>query len=391
MGHVWFTLDDQFRRQQIIEGFQSFIWTERFNTAGDFQIVAKSTHANRQLYADQTWIGKQGSTYIMKIDTIQDAIDENTNAQNLTITGKSLEFLLDDRVAMPGLDDLATTPNWVITGTPGAIARELFSRVCFETALDVHDNIPNYQPGTLLTEGNLGEPTDTITLTASPDTLYSTLTQLCAAYSLGFRFVRNGDAGEVYFEIYVGNDLTSNQGVLPAVIFDQNMDNLIGQNVLNSSSILKTVAYVYATNGMQIVYAPTADPAAEGAGRRVMLVNSSNDADAGPDLDAALRAEGLIALAAQRQVYAFDGKIPPGVSYVYGQDYALGDLVEERNSDGFGGLMLVTEHISSSDTTGDTEYPTLSVSQVITPGSWLNFEGDNVWADIPDTVHWADL
>lgn len=391
MGHVWFTLDDQFRRQQIIEGFQSFIWTERFNTAGDFQIVTKSTHENRQLYADQTWIGKQGSTYIMKIDTIQDAIDENTGAQNLTITGKSLEFLLDDRVAMPGLDDLATTPNWVITGTPGAIARELFSRICFETALDVHDNIPNYQSGTLLTEGNLGEPTDTITLTASPDTLYSTLTQLCAAYSLGFRFVRNGDVGEVYFEIYVGNDLTSNQGILPAVIFDQNMDNLVGQNVLNSSSILKTVAYVYATNGMQIVYAPTADPAAEGAGRRVLLVNSSNDADAGPDLDAALRAEGLIALAAQRQVYAFDGKIPPGVSYVYGQDYALGDLVEERNSDGFGGLMLVTEHISSSDDTGDTEYPTLSVSQVITPGSWLNFEGDNVWADIPDTVHWADL
>lgn len=387
LPHQWFTLDEKFRRVAVIEEFQSFIWTERYNTAGEFQIVTKSTYENRQLLLDKTWIGKAGSTYVMRIDTVTDQYDDS-GARNITATGKSLENIFNDRVAMPGLDDLTTTPNWVITGTPGAVARELFNRVCVETALDVHDNIPNYAFGTLLPAGNLGEPTETITLTAAPDTLYSTLTQLCNAYSLGFRLVRNGDAGEIYFEVYVGNDLTASQSVLPAVIFDEHLDNLADMSQLTSSAALKNVAYVYATNGMQIVASPIADPNASGADRRVLLVNSNNSADAGADLNAALQAEGLIALAAQRQVYAFDGKVPPSIPYVYGRDYSLGDLVEERNSDGFGGLMLVTEHISSSDSTGDSEYPTLVVSQVITPNSWLNFEGDNTWSEIPDGVTW---
>jgi hypothetical protein len=221
--------------------------------------------------------------------------------------------------------------------------------------------------------------------------VYSTLTQLCNTYSLGFRLVRNGDQGEIYFEVYVGNDRTSSQSLLSPVVFDQSLNNLVDVNQLTSSAALKTVAYVYAANGYEIVYAPTADHAASGADRRVMLIQSSNDLPAGTDLTAALQQEGQIALAAQREIYAFDGKIPTHIPYVYGRDYGLGDLVEERNSDGFGGLMLVTEHISSSDDTGDTEYPTLTVSTVITPNSWLNFAGDEDWADIPTTVHWADL
>lgn len=402
--HEWYTLDSELKRDQVIKGFQSFIWTERYNTAGDFQIVTKSTYSNRQLLVDGTFITKKGSTYVGKIDTVTDAVDDN-GTRNLTATGSFLEALLDDRIAAvvtttSTTDDTVTPPvtttittltDWLATGSPGAVARDLFNRVCVEGVLDVHDTIPFYTFGTLLPAGNLAEPSDIISLDAAPASVYSTLTQLCNTYSLGFRLVRNGDKGEIYFEIYVGNDRTSSQSILPPVIFDQTLNNLVDVNQLTSSAALKTVAYVYATNGYEIAYAPTADHSASGENRRVMLVQSSNDLPAGADLTTALQQEGQIALAGQREVYAFDGKVPVQVPYVYGRDYGLGDLVEERNSDGFGGLMLVTEHISSSDDTGDTEYPTLTVSQVITPGSWLNFEGDNVWSDIPATVHWADL
>jgi hypothetical protein len=399
LPHQWYTLDDKFRRDQVIEGFQSFIWTERYNTAGEFQVVTKSTYENRQLLVDKTWIGKAGSKYVMRADTVTDGYADD-GSRNLTVIGKSLENMLTDRIAAvvttttdPGPPPVTTTTltDWIATGSPGAIARDLFSRICFEGVLDVHDSIPNYHSGTLLSAGNLSEPTDIITMDAAPDNLYNTLTQLCNTYSLGFRLVRNGDAGEVYFEVYVGNDRTSSQSVLPAVIFDENLDNLVDQSQLTSSAALKTVAYVYAQNGYQIVYAPTADPASSGADRRVMIVNSSNTLPAGSALTTALIQEGLIALAGQREVYAFDGKIAASNPYVYGRDYGLGDLVEERNSDGFGGLMLVTEHISSSDPSGDTEYPTLAVSQIITPNSWLNFAGDEDWADISPTIHWADL
>lgn len=397
--HEWFTLDSQLKRDQVIQGFQSFIWTERYNTAGEFQIVTKSTFSNRKLLADGTWIGKKGSTYVMRIDTVTDQVDDS-GTRNLTVSGKSLEILLDDRIAAvvttttdPGPPIVTTTTltDWLATGSPGAIARDLFNRICVVGVLDVHDSIPFYTFGTLLPPGNLTEPTDIISLDAAPATVYSTLTQLCNTYSLGFRFVRNGDMGQIYFEVYVGNDRTASQSTLSPVIFDENLNNLVDVSQLTSSAVFKTVAYVYASNGYEIVYAPTADHSASGDARRVLLVNSSNSLPAGTDLTAALQQEGQIALAAQREIYAFDGKIPAHIPYVYGRDYGLGDLVEERNADGFGGLMLVTEHISSSDATGDTEYPTLVVSTVITPNSWLNFEGDNVWNDIPATVHWADL
>lgn len=398
--HEWYTLTNGFVRDQVITGFISFIWTERYNTAGEFQIVIKSTYPNRQLLADGTYIGKKGSTYVMKIDTITDAVDENTGEQNLTVTGKSLEILLDDRIAavvttttttdVPPVTTTTLT-DWLATGTAGAVARDIFNRICVEGVLDTNDSIPGYTFGTLLPAGNLGEPTDIISLDAAPASVYSTLTQLCNTYSLGFRFAKDGDTGHIYFEVYVGNDRTSTQTILEPVIFDQNLNNLTGVNKLTSSAVLKTVAYVYATNGYEIVYSPTADPSASGDQRRVLLISSSNSLPAGTDLTAALQQEGQIALAAQREIYAFDGQIPVQIPYMYGRDYGLGDLVEERSSDGFGGLMLVTEHISSSDDTGDTEYPTLTVSQVITPGSWLNFENGIHWSEVPPTVHWGDL
>ena len=397
--HQWYTLDSQLKRDQVITGFISFIWTERYNTAGEFQIVTRSTYPNRKLFADATWIGKKGSTYVMKIDTIVDAVADD-GSRNLTITGKSLEILLDDRLAavvttttttdVPPVTTTTLT-DWISVGTPGAIVRDLFNRICVEGVLDSHDTIPFYTFGTLLPAGNLAEPSDTISLDAAPASVYSTITQLCNTYSLGFRFVKNGDLGQIYFEVYVGNDRTSNQTTLAPVIFDQNLNNLVDVNQLTSSAVFKTVAYVYATNGYEIVYAPTADPSASGENRRVLLISSSNSLPAGSDLTAALQQEGQIALAAQREIYAFDGKLPTETPYIYGQDYGLGDLVEERNSDGFGGLMLVTEHISSSDATGDSEYPTLTVSQVITPGSWLNYGNGEDWADVPTTVHWGDI
>lgn len=198
------------------------------------------------------------------------------------------------------------------------------------------------------------------------------------------------DSGQIFFEVYVGDDLTTNQTVRAAVVFDESLSSLDKMAVLTSTAIVKTVAYVYAQNGMQIVFSPTADQAASGGQRRILLVNSNNTDPAGASLDAALQQEGLIALAAQREVYSFDGELPPGVPYVYGQDYNLGDLIEQRNSDGFGGLLLVTEQIFSSDSTGDKTYPTLSVAQIVTPGSWIAWTDGTYWADVPATDTWAN-
>ena len=386
----WYTLDSSLRRDTVIEGFESFIWTERWQDAGDFQIVTKSTYQNRSLLQPETFISRRGSTYVGKIDTVSDVTAQD-GTRNLTITGSFLESLLKDRVAMPAIADTTSTPNWVIADTPGNVIRTMFTQVCVDCVLSGNDTIPFYHPGTLLPAGAISEDSDIITVTAAPNTLFNTIQQIAKTYFLGFRLVKNGDAGEIYFEVYTGSDRTSDQTILPPVIFDPNMDNLEDASLLTSTAAVKTVAYVYAQNGSAVVYAPTADPDATGTNRRVLLVNSSNSGTAGTDLDAALQQEGLLALTPQRTVYNFDGALPQKTPYVYGTDYFLGDLVEERNSDGYGNQMYVTEQIFSSDNTGEKQYPTLTVAQVITPGSWLAFDPSVDWSDEDDSVTWDSI
>jgi hypothetical protein len=396
MSYEWYTLDDSLRRDTVIEDFESFIWTERYSAAGEFQIITKSTFQSRRLLSVGTRIVRKVTysnepQYVMTIETVSDEIDES-GVHNLTVTGTSLEALLDDRVAMPSLTDTTTQPNWVITGTPGDIVREMFTTVCVTGALSANDTIPFYHSGTLLPAGGIPEDSSTITVTAEPDTLYNTIKKICDTYFLGFRLVRNGEHGQIYFEVFTGSDRTSAQTTLNPVIFDPNMDNLEKTSLLQSSALKKTVAYVFAQNGTATVTALWGDTAATGSDRRVLLVNSNNSDPAGPDLDAALALEGFLALTGKNDVYAFDGELPQENRYIYGRDYKLGDLVEERNSDGgFGNQMIVTEQIFSSDKDGDRAYPTLVIKQVITPGTWFTYDPDQYWSEVPSTEVWDDV
>lgn len=384
----YFTMDENLRRNEMIEGFKSFIWTERYNTAGDFQIVTASTLAAKALFSTGTYLGMNMSKYIMVVDTVEDKEDD-TGVRLLTVTGKSLENLFSDRVAMGVISDTTTNPNWVITGAPDQVMMYAFQQICVETILDVHDTIPFYHMGALLPPGNLPLPADSITVTTAPTDLYTYLTQIASTYGLGFRLIRDGDTSSVYFEVYVGNDLTSDQTVLDPVIFDPNLDNLQGIDYLTSTAAVKTVAYVYATNGSAVVYNVNADPNAYGDGRRVLLVNSTNDSTAGDDLQTALEQEGLIALSQYNQVYSFDGELPATLPYTYGTDYNLGDMIEERDESGNANQMIVTEQIFSSDNTGDRAYPTLTLLETITPGTWGSWDANQAWSDVDSSQVWA--
>src|ERR1700749_556394 len=126
----YYILDSELRRDSLIEGFNSLIWTERMQTPGDFQIVTKTTPAAKALYIKDTLLGRKDSQYVMKIDTVQTAVDDDGN-NLLTVKGSSFEKLLGDRVAMPALTDLTTTPKWVIgPDTPANIMRTIFNTIC---------------------------------------------------------------------------------------------------------------------------------------------------------------------------------------------------------------------------------------------------------------------
>jgi len=381
-----YILNSLYQRIEIIESHQSWIWTERFSAFGDFQIITASTLENRNKFPVGTLLGKSDSSRVMVVETYEDTEDSDGNTQ-LKLSGRSLEKILDDRLAASGTAGDA----WAITGLPAVIARKIYHDICVTGTFNIHDVIPGVTEGTFYPEDTLDEPTDTITYSIDLMSVYQALKNLCDPYGMGFRLVRNGDTSQLYFDVFMGSDRTTQQTIYPAVVFSEQLDTMQSPNELTSIAAYKNVAYVFSAAGMQTVYPLDVDPTISGMERRAMFIKMTDIEATDPDAVTKMIQKGKEELYKYRQYSAFDGEINQYSLYKYETDYYLGDLVEMQNRDGVRNQMQVTEHISVSDEQGERSYPTLSLRTFVTPGSWLARPHDQHWADVPSTEHWADL
>lgn len=385
-----YILDSLYRRSDVIDRYESLIWTERVSSAGDFELKLNSTLENRNLFREGVKLAILPSYRVMIVETVEDSIDDD-GRQILTVKGLSLESVLDQRLARSAMTDTTVNPSWTLTGTPKDIATQMFHDICVTGVLDLGDKIPFINEGSLFPADTISPPPDSITYVVDPDTLYNAEKTLCDQYLMGFRLVRNADTSQLWFDIYMGSDRTSHQSTLPAVIFSSGLDNLHNTSELRSVALYKNTAYVITPVGTRIVYPDDVDPTTSGFDRRVLIVKADDITDTDPMVAQALMLKrGIDELAKNRKVQAFDGEISQSNQYVYGVDYNLGDLVETRNVDGVSNSMQVTEHIFVADSSGIRSYPTLALTQFVTPGSWIALPADKVWNDFT-TEHWADL
>lgn len=385
-----YILDGLLRRNRVFDKFESLIWTERWHEIGDFELDLKSTLENRSQFLVGTKLAINNSHRVMTVETVEDNTDED-GKEMLTVKGRSLEAMLEDRVVKETMSDLATEPHWELTGRPHEIVDEMFDHICRPPpALDPNDVIPFLTAGSIFNPGNIPPVDTTIRWEQKPDTLFNAIHKICDLYDLGFRIVRNYDTSELYFDVYFGNDRTTRQTELNPVIFGTGMDNI--QNTTEYSSVEKSknVAYVFSDNGYAVVYGDKVDPDVEGFDRRVMVVTATVEAD-DPNPNATLEQAGHEALLNNRSQALFDGEVDQRTSYKYGVDYDLGDLVEMRNKDGIITYKRVTEQIFISDNTGERSYPTLALDLFAGENTWLSWANKNtVWEDFADE-EWADM
>lgn len=385
-----YILDSLLRRVELIDKFESFIWTERYAEIGDFELRLMSNLSTRGLFTTGTRIATNNSYRVMTIETVEDSVDSDGKIV-LDVKGRSLETLLEDRVAKDTMANTVTDPKWIIEGTPGDVARTMFDHICRDGALDLADVIPFLQPGTIFPDDTLNEPGTPIIWEQSPDTLFNAIRAVVDPYDLGFRLVRNFDTSQLYFDVYAGNDRTTRQTLTPPVIFGVHMDNLQNTKEFNSIQNSKNVAYVFSDFGVEVVYGEGVDPDVEGFERRVLLVSASNVTADTVDISAALIQQGQEALARSRALSLFDGELNQNGDYRYGVDYELGDLVEMRSIDGVISYKRVTEQIFVDDAEGERSYPTLSMDLFTAANTWLSYTNNpKVWADWLDE-HWAEM
>lgn len=386
-----YVLDSLLRRTEVVDDFESLIWTERFAEIGDFELDLKSTLASRSLFTTGTRLAINNSYRVMTVETVEDTTDD-TGQMMLKVKGRSLEALLEDRVARNTMTDTVTEPKWVITDTPGNVARQLFDHICRDGALDPADIIPFLQVGTILPADTIPETETDITWEQETDSLFNAIKKLVDLYELGFRLVRNFDTSQLYFDIYTGIDRTTRQTVIPPVVFAANLDNLQNTTEYKTIQKAKNVAYVFAEGGSKVVYGENVDPDVEGFDRHILVVNADVAAD-NPDIDTALTQAGQQALVQNRAQAYFDGELNQYGQYVYGVDYQVGDIVEMRNIDGIITYKRVTEQIFASDNQGERSYPTLVEDMFQNTVDWLSYANKTtVWEDFDlDETAWADM
>lgn len=394
-----YILDENLRRDQVIDDYESLIWTERYSETGDFELVIANTREVRNLLPNGTMLGISQSHRVMIVETKTANTNEDGEAI-LTVEGRSIEAILKDRLALPdpppppeppaeGEEPVEEEiPPWEKTGKPAEIIRSIFIESCVTKPPSPEDTIPFYTPGGILPPGSIPEPDETVTLILEPGEVYELVKKFCDLYHLGFRLYKGLDDSKVYFEVYTGSDRTSLQSINDPVIFSPELDNLTDTTELMSTADLKNVAYVRHPEANITVTSEEVDNPT-GFERRVLYVDAKDiNLPPGPELIAALEQKGKEELANHRVVIAFDGEIPQDGSYLYGRDYNLGDLVEQRNADGLATNMRVTEQIFVRDEEGLRSYPTLTMDLLITPGSWYAWNSAEVWDEAVGV--WAD-
>lgn len=336
----------------IIDAFESFIWTDRYNAFGDFEIY---TFVNSDILRDAQqdyYLWTAQSEHMMIIDE-RVIISDIESGNNLTIRGRSLESILDRRII------------WVQTILSGnfqnAIERLLNENIINPTIAD--RKISNF-----IFERSIDPRITSLTVEAqfTGDNLYDVIRQLCAERNVGFKIILNKN-NQFVFSLYMGIDRSYAQDMNPYVVFSPDFDNIVNSNYLETTKLLRTAALV-AGEGEGIDRRTIAIGGGSDLPRREQFVDArdiSSNVDGGT-LTPAQYDEQLVQRGNERMadyifVQTFEGNVETTQMFVYGLDFFLGDIVQIVNEFGIEASTRIVELIFANNKEGNTVVPTFSI------------------------------
>lgn len=389
-----YTMNENFIPKDPVDEFQSVIWTERYSSAGEVQLVVPAWDYYLELLKEGTYLGLAGSKEVMELKT--NSIENGL----LTVVGKTLVEFLDNRMHWPRTTD-AEQPIGDYTPTADAKLGELIADRVDKMVI----NPVPFTGGAPFPAVNLDWARDKIEFlelgavdssgvaqrwTVPVGPLYSVIRDLAEKEGIGISLyldMADPEVGYVLkFTTYQGVDRTSANPDPNALIrLTPNMETLSGLKEVRSIDGYKNVVYV---NYQKQVTTHYEDPLniPEGFARRVMVTDAEGEpvghkvpalrqgwdrrynggvyerTVVGPEDIAAFREQNAKdALANHNYIRALDGQVSQNNEYKFGTHYGLGDILELEGLTGIINKARVTEYIRSQDSTGVREYPTLSV------------------------------
>ena len=313
-----------------LDSYRSFIWTGRYYTPGDFQLILSPEAGQSIKIGDYIARGDASDEFgiVEKIQLGRDA----DGVETMTVTGRSLLAITERRIVADQtvLDNKTMTAAVSTLLTDALIAPVIAAR---EVSNFTHD------AGTTIA--------DRVTVQITGKNLLEALEDLCERTGTGQRVTLSG--GAFVYKLYQGTDKHS------TLIFSDRFDNLGAADYIENDTDTITDALVAGEGeGTARVTVWATEDSPSGLARREAYVDArdlSSDGGVIPQVDyeEQLRQRGLDALTHYTTALTADVYLPAGA---YRSMVSLGDLVTVQNTRW--GLSVTARLVEVTEITDET-------------------------------------
>lgn len=339
-------LDENFDLVMTVDVYKSIIWTDRYQTAGDFELT--DPLLSREFLdnlKECVFLSIKDSDRLMVIETRY--IDNGV----FKIQGRSLESILDRRVIRKRIKMTNNLSNVI-----GHILQENVTYPSNSSrAIPDFVYIPPSDPAI-----------QALTLSADfiGDPVYDTIVMICEAFDIGWCVKRVDDKYKLY--LYAGKDRTIDQSTNDQVIFSDNLDNLLASYYTESIVPEKNVAVAAGEKGIGDVadifdvYVQGAEPS--GLNRKEIYIetgvsrNVDGETISEEEYELYILYKAVEKLSESKVLISFDSDVDAD-SYSFRKDYDLGDIIEVFDEFGNGGKSRVMAVTFSNDINGTKILP----------------------------------
>lgn len=344
-----------YEKTDVMDHYESALWIDRFNKPGEFELVIPASDKLFSYVKCGAYLVNRYSEHGMIIEQIKIDTDVE-DGDKVTVKGRSFESILDRRII------------WNQTDFDNANLQNAIKRLLTENV--IAPSIAARRISNFIFQDSTDTRITSLKLTAQYDgnnNLLEVINDICETNKIGYKVILN-DNKQFVFSLYMGQDRSYAQSANNFVVFSPKFDNFLNSNYDEDETDFKNIILIEADGETED------DPkirrvigSASGITRREMYTSGSGVSrkdEEGEEIPietyyAKLDEKATEELSQKKKKEEFDGEVDPFESFVYGEDFTMGDIVQLRNEYGFEVSSKIIEFIYSHDLSdGEKFYPT---------------------------------
>lgn len=370
-----YILDKDYDRVGYIDHADSILWNKKYNDVGECEIYLPCSIEMLALLQKGNYVYREDDDMFCKIDRVRIETDVE-NGDYIVATASDISSILAGRIV---------TTTITYTGTVAGFIKKI-----------INDNVTNPTQkqreikNFVFDDSNFAEFTETISVNAFTEDLLELIKTTCKTYKYGFRIKYQLESKSLKFGLVKGKNKATTQSET-YVEFSPTYSNILTSKYEEDDSNYKNVCYIgykKSDDTLAIKKVTNQTPEPEGEERREIYVDGSgvskevtleelqqmfpnslrlvgaeyysNDKHVASvekekitvtdeTYELILEVLGYNTLAERTKTKEFDGSVDIIDTYVYKEDYDVGDIVKVTNEYGLGAEARIVEVMESED------------------------------------------